>query len=123
MGSQVLKARSASLTVWHLTMVAWCSFEALEIQSPDTASHPRRAEFFNYATTILLVINMFQSYFFSVLPPSYFKYKIIHSLLIRMWYPDIILNLLLTELWLLVIIMCCIYSMLPALSSFTTDVH
>jgi hypothetical protein len=89
MVSQVLKARSVSSTAWHLTMVAWCSFETLESQSPDTASHPRKAEFFNYATTILMVINTFQSYFFSVLPPSDLKYKIIHSLLIRMRHPDV----------------------------------
>jgi len=120
MGSQVLKAHSSSSTAWHLTMVAWCSFEAFESQSHDTASHPRRAEFFNYATTILSVINMFQIYFFIVLPPSDFKYKIIPSLLIRMWHLDIVLNLLLIELWLFIILMCCISSMLPALSSFTT---
>jgi hypothetical protein len=86
MGSQVLKTHSACLTAWHLMMMAWCSFEALESQSPDTASHPRRAEFCNYATIILSVINTFLSYFFSVLPPSDFKYKITDSLLIRIWH-------------------------------------
>jgi hypothetical protein len=44
--------------------------EALESQSLDSASHPRRDELFNYAATALAVINSFQSRFFSALPPS-----------------------------------------------------
>jgi hypothetical protein len=35
-----------------------------------------------------------------------------------MWHPNIISNLLLIELWLFVILTCCLSSMLPTLSSF-----